>query len=129
MQSYREFFSLAAYDVLAHEICTLLMNINCCRYYDRVYFGLGCAPIYPSIISLTPERFGAAASQSMVSLQMACAYVGSTVMPPLVAFVVAMRGAAFVPVLLGGILAAMVLLSEAANAKLAGGQPDTSKIC
>ncbi len=90
--------------------------------------GLGCAPIYPSIISLTPERFGAAASQSMVSLQMACAYVGSTVMPPLVAFVVAMRGAAFVPVLLGGILAAMVLLSEAANAKLAGGQSDTSKI-
>ncbi len=93
--------------------------------------GLGCAPIYPSIISLTPERFGTATSQSMVSLQslqMACAYVGSTVMPPLVAFVVAMEGAAFVPVLLGGILAAMVLLSEAANAKLAGGQSDTSKI-
>ncbi len=90
--------------------------------------GLGCAPIYPSIISLTPERFGTAASQSMVSLQMACAYVGSTVMPPLVALVVAMGGAAFVPMLLGAILAAMVLLSEAANVKLAGGQSDTSKI-
>lgn len=81
--------------------------------------GLGCAPIYPSIISLTPERFGEAASQSMVSLQMACAYVGSTVMPPLTALIVATGGAAFVPALLAGILVAMVLLSEAANTKLA----------
>lgn len=38
--------------------------------------GLGCAPIYPSIVALTPSRFGEAASQGMVSLQMACAYVG-----------------------------------------------------
>ncbi len=81
--------------------------------------GLGCAPIYPSIISLTPERFGEAASQSMVSLQMACAYVGSTVMPPLTALIVAMGGAAFLPVLLAVILVAMVLLSEAANRRLA----------
>ncbi len=82
--------------------------------------GLGCAPIYPSIISLTPERFGEAASQSMVSLQMACAYVGSTVMPPLTALIVAMGGAAFLPVLLAVILVAMALLSEAANRRLAG---------
>ncbi len=81
--------------------------------------GLGCAPIYPSIISLTPNRFGERASQSMVSLQMACAYTGSTVVPPLIALVFTAGGAGLFPWILGGMLIAMVLLSEAANAQLA----------
>ncbi len=82
--------------------------------------GLGCAPIYPSVIALTPERFGEAASQSMVSLQMACAYLGSTFAPPACAFLVASGGAGLVPALLAVVLAAMVLLSERANVRLAG---------
>lgn len=80
--------------------------------------GLGCAPIYPSIIALTPERFGEAASQSMVSLQMACAYVGSTFAPPLCALMVSAGGAALVPGLLVGVLVVMSLLSERANIRL-----------
>ena len=80
--------------------------------------GLGCAPIYPSIIALTPERFGEAASQSMVSLQMACAYVGSTFAPPLCALMVSAGGAALVPGLLVGVLVVMALLSERANIRL-----------
>ena len=43
--------------------------------------GLGCAPIYPSTIHMTPRIFGAERSQSMIGFQMAFAYVGSTVMP------------------------------------------------
>ena len=80
--------------------------------------GLGCAPIYPSIIALTPERFGEAASQSMVSLQMACAYMGSTFAPPLCALMVSAGGAALVPGLLVGVLVVMALLSERANIRL-----------
>lgn len=45
--------------------------------------GLGCAPIYPCIIHSTPVHFGAENSQAMVGLQMASAYVGSCLMPPL----------------------------------------------
>lgn len=45
--------------------------------------GLGCAPIYPCTIHETPHRFGAAASQVAMGLQVACAYTGSTFMPPL----------------------------------------------
>lgn len=45
--------------------------------------GLGCAPIYPSIIHSTPFRFGKENSQAIIGIQMACAYVGSTFMPPL----------------------------------------------
>ena len=48
--------------------------------------GLGCAPIFPALIHDTPENFGSEASQSFMGLQMACAYVGTTVMPPLFGF-------------------------------------------
>ena len=44
--------------------------------------GLGCAPIYPSIIHATPANFGAHNSQAIIGIQMASAYVGSTFMPP-----------------------------------------------
>ena len=45
--------------------------------------GLGCAPIYPSIIHATPEYFGADRSQAIIGVEMACAYVGNCLMPPL----------------------------------------------
>lgn len=48
-----------------------------------VVVGLGCAPIYPSIIHETPTNFGAGLSQALIGMQMAFAYVGTTVMPPL----------------------------------------------
>ncbi|MEZ4627476.1 MAG: hypothetical protein R2912_05130 [Eubacteriales bacterium] len=50
-------------------------------------FGLGCAPVFPNLIHITPQRFGAAYSQAVIGPQMASAYVGSTLMPPLVGWV------------------------------------------
>ena len=48
--------------------------------------GLGCSPIYPCIIHSTPEYFGAEQSQSMIGIQMASAYIGIALMPPLFGF-------------------------------------------
>ena len=48
-----------------------------------VVAGLGCAPIYPSIIHETPSNFGKNLSMSMTGLQMAAAYTGSTLLSPL----------------------------------------------
>lgn len=48
-----------------------------------IVIGLGCAPIYPSIIHSTPANFGAENSQAIIGVQMASAYLGSTFMPPL----------------------------------------------
>jgi len=45
--------------------------------------GLGCAPIYPCIIHSTPEHFGAERSQAIIGIQMASAYIGTCLMPPL----------------------------------------------
>jgi fucose permease len=48
-----------------------------------VTVGLGCAPIYPCIIHSTPAHFGEERSQAMVGVQMASAYVGISLMPPI----------------------------------------------
>ena len=48
-----------------------------------VVIGLGCAPIYPCIIHMTPDVFGKERSQAMIGVQMAFAYIGFLLMPPL----------------------------------------------
>ncbi len=48
-----------------------------------VVVGLGCAPVYPCIIHSTPETFGAERSQAVIGVQMAGAYLGGLLMPPL----------------------------------------------
>ncbi|MFA5447008.1 MAG: MFS transporter [Sphaerochaeta sp.] len=45
--------------------------------------GLGCAPIFPSMLHETPRRFSIANSQRIIGLEMATAYVGSTLAGPL----------------------------------------------
>lgn len=45
--------------------------------------GLGCAPVYPCVIHSTPEHFGAERSQAIIGVQMASAYIGTCLMPPL----------------------------------------------
>ncbi len=48
-----------------------------------ILIGLGCAPIYPCIIHSTPAHFGADKSQAIIGVQMASAYIGTCLMPPL----------------------------------------------
>ena len=48
-----------------------------------IIVGFGCAPIYPCIIHSTPDNFGADNSQALIGVQMASAYIGNVVMPPL----------------------------------------------
>ncbi len=62
--------------------------------------GLGCAPIYPSMIHATPTLFGAESSQSLMGMQMACAYVGSTFMPPVFGLIAGNISAGFFPLFL-----------------------------
>ncbi len=70
--------------------------------------GLGCAPIYPCIIHSTPARFGVERSQAIIGVQMACAYVGNCVMPPLFGVLADLFSAALLPFYLLLILLLMV---------------------
>ncbi|MCL2363536.1 MAG: MFS transporter [Defluviitaleaceae bacterium] len=45
--------------------------------------GLGCAPIFPTLMHATPAHFGEENSQALVGIQMASAYVGLMLVPPL----------------------------------------------
>ena len=45
--------------------------------------GLGCAPIYPGIMHATPRLFGAENAQTFIGLQLASAYAGYLILPPL----------------------------------------------
>lgn len=61
----------------------LPLTTDVTAYAGLVIIGLGCAPIYPSIIHSTPANFGKENSQAVIGIQMASAYTGSTFMPPL----------------------------------------------
>jgi len=50
--------------------------------------GLGCAPIYPSIVHSIPSYFGKDKSQAIIGIQMAFAYLGIVLMPSLFGLIV-----------------------------------------
>lgn len=80
-----------------------------------VIIGLGCAPIYPCIIHSTPAHFGEENSQAMVGIQMASAYTGSLLMPPVFGVIAGNVSAALLPVVLGIIALLMILMCEKLN--------------
>lgn len=77
--------------------------------------GLGCAPIYPCVIHSTPDNFGEENSQAVIGVQMASAYVGIFVMPPLYGILSGLLGAWLLPVYLLVIQVGMVWMCERLN--------------
>ena len=82
-----------------------------------IVIGLGCAPIYPCIIHMTPDVFGRDKSQAMIGFQMAFAYVGFCVMPPLFGFIAERIGIALLPAYLLVVLLFMAGMHEVMVAK------------
>ena len=87
--------------------------------------GLGCAPIYPSVIHATPDHFGAERSQAVIGVEMASAYVGTCLLPPLFGLVAEHIAVSLFPVYLTGILIVMVLAHE----RLLRGSGKESVLC
>ena len=79
--------------------------------------GLGCAPIYPCIIHSTPEHFGEENSQAIIGIQMAAAYVGICLLPPLFGILANHISAGLLPGYLATIQAVMILMCEGLNRK------------
>lgn len=80
--------------------------------------GLGFAPVYPSMLHRTPVIFGQQASQSVMGIQMAFAYIGSTLMPPLAGALTHLAGMGFLPVFVLGLTALLLIMSERINRRL-----------
>lgn len=77
-----------------------------------IVVGLGCAPVYPCIIHMTPDVFGRDKSQAMIGIQMAFAYTGFMIMPPLFGFLAEHITIALLPYYLLALLALMVATHE-----------------
>lgn len=77
-----------------------------------VMIGLGCAPIYPSIIHSTPSHFGAERSQAIIGVQMAAAYVGTCLMPPLFGLLAEHITVSLLPYYLALFLVLMTVMHE-----------------
>ena len=79
--------------------------------------GLGCAPIYPCVIHSTPAHFGEENSQAIIGVQMASAYTGILLMPPLFGLIANHISVSLMPWYLGAILVLMVVMCELLNRK------------
>ena len=77
-----------------------------------IIIGLGCAPVYPCIIHMTPALFGETKSQAMIGVQMACAYTGSCVAPPLFGLLANHVTARLLPAYLSVFLVLMIIMHE-----------------
>ena len=77
-----------------------------------IIVGLGCAPVYPSLIHATPAHFGAARSQAIIGVQMASAYVGTSLMPPLFGWISARTSLRLFPLCLLVLLLLMIASHE-----------------
>ena len=82
-----------------------------------IVIGLGCAPIYPAMIHSTPARFGAKQSQAIVGVQMASAYSGTCIMPPIFGVLAERISVALLPLYLLGGLILMVVMFHLLNRK------------
>ena len=77
--------------------------------------GLGAAPVYPSIIHSTPGNFGKENSHAIIGIQMACAYVGSTFMPPVFGCIAENITISLYPLYLAFFVILMFIMSESLN--------------
>ena len=82
-----------------------------------ILIGLGCAPIYPCVIHSTPDHFGPERSQALIGVQMASAYTGVLVMPPLFGLIANHLTIALMPGYLAVITALMIFMCERLNRK------------
>ena len=80
-----------------------------------IVVGLGCAPVYPSIIHATPDNFGPENSQAIIGIQMAAAYTGTTFMPPLFGLIAGRAGVGLFPMYLALFALLMLAMTERVN--------------
>ena len=102
--------------ILLAGIALLILSISrLTAMIGFVAIGVGCAPVYPSLIHSTPDHFGADRSQAIIGVQMASAYLGTCLMPPLFGLIAAALSVRLMPVFLLILLAVMFVTHEQLN--------------
>lgn len=103
--------------ILVGVICVAIPFGKIFALVGLVLIGLGCAPIYPSIIHSTPAHFGAEKSQAIIGVQMASAYIGTSFMPPFFGLIANYISIALFPAFLALALILMMAMYRALEIK------------
>lgn len=104
--------------IIGLGIITLLLPLGkFVSLIGLILIGLGCAPIYPCIIHSTPSHFGADKSQAIIGVQMASAYVGTCIMPPIFGLIANHITVSLFPIYLLIILIFMIVMYALLNKK------------
>lgn len=77
-----------------------------------ILIGPGCTPIYPGILHSTPAHFVAGHSQAVIGVEMASAYIGNCIMPPLFGWISSFPSVSVFPFCLLIILVLMFFMHE-----------------
>ncbi|QPC80613.1 MFS transporter [Phototrophicus methaneseepsis] len=80
-----------------------------------ILIGLGCAPIFPSMLHETPARFGREDAPMIMGFQMAVAYTGATFLPPIFGVIASGTTFALMPAVFLLYIGVMVINSERIN--------------
>ena len=100
--------------VIFFGIIALMLPLeNTVSLAGLILIGLGCAPVYPCIIHSTPQLFGAERSQAIIGVQMASAYAGTCLMPPLFGLIAGYLDVALLPYFLLLLLVVMAAMYHA----------------
>lgn len=95
--------------ILAPAILIMLLPLpNVFAVLGLFLIGLGNGSIYPNMIHLTPHNFGKEVSQSIMGSQIAFAYIGVMLAPPMVSLISGVFGIKVYPVLLALLYVVMV---------------------
>ncbi|MGN0244936.1 MAG: MFS transporter [Lachnospiraceae bacterium] len=114
----RNMIRLGQFIVVCGIVLLFLPFGNITAFVGLIMIGLGCAPVYPSLIHATPDTFGAGVSQSVIGVQMASAYVGTTFMPPVFGMLADVVGIGCYPIFLAMFLVLMVVMLEGLNKRI-----------
>ena len=100
--------------ILTCGIVLLLLPVNSYIFaiVAFIVIGLGCSPIYPCIIHSTPNNFGAENSGAIIGIQMASAYIGTTLIPPLFGLLGNTIGFTIMPIYLLIFITLMITMTE-----------------
>jgi fucose permease len=98
-------------------ICMIAIpdRYNICSMAGLVITGLGCAPVYPSLLHSTPQNFGKEYSQAVIGMQMASTYAAFTFMPPLFGLLAQFNLIGFFPLYLVFFAILLLIMSERLN--------------
>lgn len=104
--------------VFAGAVLLLASTTNTMLTVSFVLMGLGLAPIFPSMIHETPNNFGKENSQYVIGYQIAFAYLGTAIFPPLLGLMASKLSISIFPWFLFGVAFALMFSVNALYLKL-----------